>query len=150
IANQPFAHDIPTAFAIPVTLHKRGRLLAEGVRWLDPSLADSSDATVFVGSTIAMVITFRVQCIGRAHGGATEFGHMNHAPNGALCRCGTRGCIEAYAADYGILRTAYSVPETAAPAPAVPLQQYEGLIARADAGDRNATHAFNLAGRAIG
>ncbi len=150
IANQPFAHDIATAFAIPVTLHKRGRLLAEGVRWLDPSLAESSVATVFVGSTIAMGITFRGQIMGRADGGATEFGHMNHAPNGALCRCGTRGCIEAYAADYGILRTAYSVPETAAPAPAVPLQQYEGLIARADAGDRNATHAFNLAGRAIG
>lgn len=150
IANQAFGQDLATAFAIPVTLHKRGRLLAEGVRWLDPSLAQSSVATVFVGSTIAMGITFRGQIMGRADGGATEFGHMNHTPNGALCRCGTRGCIEAYAADYGILRTAYSVPETAAPAPAVPLSQYEGLIARAEAGDRNATHAFNLAGRAIG
>jgi predicted NBD/HSP70 family sugar kinase len=75
---------------------------------------------------------------------------MNHMPNGALCRCGMRGCIEAYASDYGVLRTAYSVPETAPPAPAVPLQQYEGLIAHAESGDRNATHAFNLAGRAVG
>jgi predicted NBD/HSP70 family sugar kinase len=48
------------------------------------------------------------------------------------------------------LRTAYSVPETTAPAPAVPAQQYEDLIARAEAGDRNAVHAFNAAGRAVG
>jgi predicted NBD/HSP70 family sugar kinase len=150
LANRPLAGELATAFALPVTLHKRGRLLAEGARWLDPALHDASVATVFVGSTVAMGMTFRGQILGRGDEGATEFGHMNHLPNGALCRCGMRGCIEAYASDYGVLRTAYSVPETAPPAPAVPPQQYEGLIARAEGGDRNATHAFNLAGRAVG
>ena len=150
LANKPFAHELAESFGLPVTLHKRGRLLAEGARWLDPNLHDASVATVFVGSTVAMGMTFRGGLTGRSDEGATEFGHMNHMPNGALCRCGMRGCIEAYAADYGVLRTAYSVPETATPAQAVPAQQYEGLIARAEAGDRAATHAFNLAGRAIG
>lgn len=150
LANRPFARELAEAFALPVALHKRGRLLAEGARWLDPALHDASVATVFVGSTVAMGMTFRGQILGRGDEGATEFGHMNHLPNGALCRCGMRGCIEAYASDYGVLRTAYSVPETAPPAPAVPAQQYEDLIARAEAGDRNATHAFNLAGRAVG
>ena len=106
-----------------MTLYKRGRLLAEGARWLDPALHDASVATVFVGSTVAMGMTFRGQILGRGDEGATEFGHMNHMPNGALCRCGMRGCIEAYASDYGVLRTAYSVPETATPAPAVPPQR---------------------------
>jgi predicted NBD/HSP70 family sugar kinase len=124
--------------------------LAEGTRWLDPALHEASVATVFVGSTVAMGVTFRGQIMGRGDEGATEFGHMNHAPNGALCRCGMRGCIEAYAADYAILRNAYSVPETAPPAPAVPAQQYEMLAQRAETGDRSATHAFHLAGRAIG
>jgi predicted NBD/HSP70 family sugar kinase len=150
LANKPFATELAAAFALPVALHKRGRLLAEGARWLDPALHDASVATVFVGSTVAMGMTFRGQILGRGDEGATEFGHMNHLPNGALCRCGMRGCIEAYASDYGVLRTAYSVPETAPPAPAVPAQQYEDLIARAEAGDRNATHAFNVAGRAVG
>ncbi|SEQ44017.1 Sugar kinase of the NBD/HSP70 family, may contain an N-terminal HTH domain [Devosia sp. YR412] len=150
IANTPFAAELAEQFALPVSLHKRGRLLAEGARWLDPALADASVATVFVGSTVAMGMTFRGQILGRSDEGATEFGHMNHQPNGALCRCGMRGCVEAYASDYGVLRTAYSVPETATPAPAVPAQEYEGLIARAEAGERAATHAFNLAGRAVG
>ena len=88
--------------------------------------------------------------LGRGEDGATEFGHMNHAPNGALCRCGMRGCIEAYAADYGVLRSAYSVPDTTPPAARVPEPEYEELIRRARHGDRNAGHAFNLAGRALG
>lgn len=150
LIDNPFAGLLATRFGLPVALHKRGRLLAEGARWLDPALRDASVATVFVGSTVAMGVTFRGQILAREENGATEFGHMNHMPNGALCRCGMRGCIEAYASDYGVLRTAYSVPETAMPAPAVPPQQYEGLIARAEADDRTAAHAFNLAGRAIG
>lgn len=150
LAGHNFADDIARSSNCPVTLHKRGRLLAEGARWLDPNLHDASVATVFVGSTVAMGMTFRGQIMGRGDEGATEFGHMNHTPNGALCRCGMRGCIEAYASDYGVLRTAYSVPETTIPAPAVPSAQYDGLIARAESGDRSAAHAFNLAGRAIG
>lgn len=150
VADKPFARELAGTLGLPVSLHKRGRLLAEGARWLDPALQDASVATVFVGSTVAMGMTFRGQILGRGDEGATEFGHMNHQPNGALCRCGMRGCIEAYASDYGVLRTAYSVPETATPAQAVPLAQYEGLIARAESGDRTARYAFNIAGRAVG
>lgn len=150
LSGPPFAEELARICNLPVTLHKRGRLLAEGARWLDPALHDASVATIFVGSTVAMGVTFRGQIMGRGDEGGTEFGHMNHMPNGALCRCGMRGCIEAYAADYAVLRSAYSVPETTAPAPAVPPQQYEALIHRAEGGDRAARHAFNLAGRAIG
>lgn len=150
LAGTPFVPLLEQRIGVPVSLHKRGRLLAEGTRWLDPALQEASVATVFVGSTVAMGLSLHGQITGRGDDGATEFGHMNHEPNGALCRCGMRGCIEAYAADYGVLRTAYSVRETALPAPAVPPQQYEALMQRAQAGDRAAKHAFNIAGRAIG
>ncbi|WIY51546.1 ROK family transcriptional regulator [Devosia sp. YIM 151766] len=150
LAGAPFAAILESRIGLPVSLHKRGRLLAEGARWLEASLLDASVATVFVGSTVAMGLSLHGQIMGRGDDGATEFGHMNHIPNGALCRCGMRGCIEAYAADYGVLRTAYSVPETASPALAVPAQQYESLVQRAEMGERTATHGFNLAGRAIG
>ncbi len=150
LAETPFAESLQTQLGLPVSLNKRGRLLAEGTRWLDPELLDASVATVFVGSTVAMGLSLHGQITGRGEDGATEFGHMNHIPNGALCRCGMRGCIEAYAADYGVLRTAYSVPETAPPAPAVPTQQYDSLIQRAEMGERTVSHGFNLAGRAIG
>jgi predicted NBD/HSP70 family sugar kinase len=34
--------------------------------------------------------------MGGAHGWAGEFGHTVIEPGGALCRCGRRGCLEAY------------------------------------------------------
>jgi predicted NBD/HSP70 family sugar kinase len=49
-----------------------------------------------------------------------------------------------------VLRTAYGVPEKVAPAASVPTAAYQELVHLAQTGRRNAMHAFNLAGRAIG
>lgn len=38
-------------------------------------------------------------------GTAAEFGHMRVAAGGYPCRCGARGCLEAYAGSYGLERT---------------------------------------------
>jgi len=44
-------------------------------------------------------------------GFAGEFGHSCIVPNGRLCGCGNKGCLEAYCAWKGILRTAQEVME---------------------------------------
>ena len=119
LAGHDIGGGLAGLFGVKVTLWKRGRLLAEGARWLDPDLRTARVASLFVGSTVAMGISGGAATLGE-EGGATEFGHLNHTPDGALCRCGMRGCIEAYAADYGVLRTAYSVPEATQPAPSLP------------------------------
>lgn len=150
LARQDLVKGLSEKTGLPLTLFKRGRLLAEGTRWLFPQLADANVATVFVGATVAMGMSFHGQIVGRSEDSGTEFGHMVHIPHGALCRCGTRGCIEAYAADYGVLRSAFAVPEKTPPAPAVPPSQYARLIENARLGHRTAIHAFNLAGSAIG
>jgi predicted NBD/HSP70 family sugar kinase len=41
-----------------------------------------------------------------AKGIGAEFGHMVIKPGGASCRCGKRGCIESYVADYSVLKAA--------------------------------------------
>lgn len=150
LATHNLVSGIEALFKLPVTLFKRGKLLAEGARWQFPEIQNANVATVFIGSTVAMGVSLHHGQEGPPENSATEFGHMNHAPEGALCRCGMRGCIEAYAADYGVLRTTYGVPDKTAPAPAVPPSEYEKLIARAHQGDRSAVHAFNLAGNALG
>lgn len=149
LAGNDLVAPVEAAYPLSMRLFKRGRLMADGVRWLHPELETRTVATLFVGATVGMGLTFPAS----RHPGAdmgTEFGHMNHVPDGALCRCGARGCIEAYAADYGILRSAYSVPEHTPPASAVPPADFQQIIARARGEDRNAIHAFNIAGRALG
>jgi predicted NBD/HSP70 family sugar kinase len=145
-ASMSIVRPLRSRFGVPVTLQKRGGLLAEGARLLYPHFSDLPLAAIFIGSTVAMGLSIP----GRAgDSGATEFGHMNHIPGGALCRCGQRGCIEAYAADYGVLRTAYGVPDQVAPAATVPPAAYQELI-NLGRSRRNVIHAFNMAGRAIG
>jgi predicted NBD/HSP70 family sugar kinase len=149
-SGQSIVEPLQARFNLPAKLIKRGPLLAEGTRVLYPDLREASLATVFIGSTVAMGLSGHGRPLGRGDEGATEFGHMNHMPSGARCRCGMRGCIEAYAADYGVLRTAYGVPEDTAPAPSVPAAEYLELIRQGHAGRRNVVHAFRQAGRAIG
>ena len=40
------------------------------------------------------------------HGFAGEVGHCCAEPNGRLCNCGRKGCVETYASDKGIVQTA--------------------------------------------
>jgi len=150
VSGTSIAGPLSARFDVNVRLHKRGPLLAEGTRALYPHLRDMSVATVFVGSTVALGMTANGRPLGRGDEGATEFGHMNHIPDGAQCRCGMRGCLEAYAADYGVLRTAYGVPERTPPAATVPAAAYQQLVQLGQSGRRNVVHAFNVAGRAIG
>jgi len=84
----------------------------------------------------------------RAH--APGFGHMIHSHGGALCRCGSSGCIEAYAGSYAILRAAFKVPPKTIPASFVPFIEIEKIAVLARRGDHTAEAAFRQAGTAIG
>lgn len=81
---------------------------------------------------------------------APGFGHMIHSHGGALCRCGSLGCIEAYAGSYAILRAAFRVPSSTSPANFVPFIEIERIAALARRGDHIAKSAFREAGTAIG
>ena len=147
VAGASIVGPLRSRFQVPVILRKRGGLLAEGARLLYPQFDDLPLAAIFIGSTVAMGLSLPSR---PGDSGATEFGHMNHLPGGALCRCGQKGCIEAYAADYGVLRAAYGVPDQVPPAASVPPAAYQELVSLGKSGRRNVIHAFNMAGRAIG
>jgi len=79
-----------------------------------------------------------------------EFGHMIHKPDGALCRCGRRGCVEAYAGNYAIWRNATGVPESAPPIADISDGDIAALAQKARQGDGPAREAFRKAGEALG
>lgn len=81
---------------------------------------------------------------------APNFGHMLNALDDRLCRCGSRGCIEATAGFYGILMLAFQVPPNTIPAKFVPLTEMDKIAASARQGARMAQYAFRQAGLALG
>ncbi|MCM2442653.1 ROK family transcriptional regulator [Agrobacterium vitis] len=81
---------------------------------------------------------------------APNFGHMLNTADSKLCRCGARGCIEASAGFYGILRMAFEVRPDTIPAKFVPIAEMDKIALSARQGNRMAQYAFRQAGLALG
>lgn len=79
-------------------------------------------------------------------GFAGELGHVPVQPDGPRCACGGSGCLEQYAGEAALLRTAgIAVHGTGGRSAAL-----GRLRARAQDGDEAALHALRRAGRALG
>ena len=112
--NIPVVAPVQSALGISCTIANDANMMAEG---LDPQRQTGTAAVVFMGYGVGMGLIINGSVYHGPTGAAAEFGHMNHLPHGALCRCGRRGCVEAYAADYGILRNASGEPDSRPPPP---------------------------------
>jgi len=111
------------------------------------------DARNFIVITIeqgvGMGIVIDGKLIRGAYGGGGELGHTKVQLDGALCRCGQRGCLEAYVGDYALLREAstamgrYLEPVTDANTE----QQMQRLLDEARSGNQIALSILRRAGR---
>jgi len=82
-----------------------------------------------------------------AQGLGMELGHTKVQLDGALCRCGQRGCLEAYVADYALAREANTALNwTSREAQSVNIL-LESLYDHAKAGNGAARSIFRRAGR---
>ena len=149
--NVQVVAPIQKALGIPSTLANDANMIAEGVMALDHRRYTGTTAVVYMGYGVGMGLIIDGKVFHGSNGAAAEFGHMNHIPYGAICRCGRSGCLEAYASDYGILRSAENLPdETLPPSSAVNPAVMAALEAAARRGDTKAVAAYQKAGRAIG
>ena len=143
----PLRDMLHSALDCPVEIDNDANLLALAELWfgVGRSIRDFIMVTIEQGVGMGIVIGNRLYQGTRGCG--VEFGHMKVQPEGALCRCGQRGCLEAYVADYALLREA----EMALPhAPAAPHDRLEKLYAEAKAGNLAARSIFRRAGRLFG
>jgi predicted NBD/HSP70 family sugar kinase len=146
----PLTEPIEQRFGIPCLLANDANMIAEGLLSENPARSRGTTATIFTGYGVGMGLIIDGKVYHGATGGASEFGHMNHIPHGAPCRCGRRGCIEAYAADYGIWREANGARDDDAPHEAIDAELMKALLDRAMAGEVRAVQAFEKAGEALG
>ena len=88
-------------------------------------------------------------------GMAGEMGHINVNPNGRLCNCGLKGCLETYASVTGIKRTVFKLMADLQVASSLRKHSFEDLtgLMIADAaleGDPIAQRAFEYTGEILG
>jgi predicted NBD/HSP70 family sugar kinase len=126
------------ALGVPVVALNDCSAMAEALLW--GKAAPGPDfAVILLGSGVGMGLALGGQVFEGRGLSALEFGHTTHLPGGRRCRCGRRGCIEAYVADYALERTAE--------APGVGCL---GIAKRAADGDPAAGAALAEAGMALG
>jgi predicted NBD/HSP70 family sugar kinase len=146
----PLGDVLSAELGLPCFVANDANMMAEGFLATEATARNKTLAAIFTGYGVGMGLIIGGKVYHGSSGGASEFGHMNHVPHGALCRCGKRGCIEAYAADYGILRTAQGGSDNEAPHSSVDPAEMAALLARALKGEPGAVAAYAKAGEALG
>ena len=129
----------------PVFVDNDANIVTLAELWFGDGRAKSDFAVVTVEHGVGMGLVLNNRLFRGARGMGLELGHTKVQLDGALCRCGQRGCLEAYLADYALTREAATALglTTSQRANA----SLEVLFAEAKAGNRAAKAIFDRAAR---
>jgi predicted NBD/HSP70 family sugar kinase len=147
----PVVKPLERILGISCSIGNNANMIAEALIAADRKKYGGNTAVVFLGHGVGLGLILNGAVYDGANGRAAELGHMNHLPDGPLCRCGRHGCLEAFSADYGIMRMAnaghgndFDVHA------AVHDADMRELELAAEAGNTVAINAFNRAGEVLG
>jgi glucokinase-like ROK family protein len=104
--------------------------------------------TVTVGRGIGLGIVVNGQLYRGGNGGGGEFGHTIVDPQGPICACGKRGCLETYTSDPALLQMADQA--TARGELPDDIETIDNLIACAESGNATAQKIFTQSGETLG
>ncbi|MCP2267468.1 ROK family protein [Promicromonospora thailandica] len=99
----PLGELVARRTGLPTTVENDVRALLTGERWYGVGRGLSSLALVTVGTGIGCALLVNGQVVHGSFGVAGEVGHVLVDPDGPLCHCGNRGCVEAIAGSAAIL-----------------------------------------------
>ena len=102
----------------------------------------SDFVVVTIGRGVGMGAYVNSSLLRGGRGGAGEFGHIPVLPDGPLCNCGRRGCLEALASDPALVAQAQRI--------GLNVQMPEDLLALAQAGDAAAIDLYRKTGDWLG
>lgn len=136
-------HDLPVVAAVrtvaprPLVIENDVRAAAWGEWMWGAGQGAGHMAYLSVGTGIAAALVSGGHLYYGAEDAAGELGHAPVIPDGDLCRCGQRGCLETVAAGWGIARRAG-------------MASAQEVFEAASAGNASAGAVIEEAGRALG
>ena len=145
-----FADILEAEFGIPATMENDCNMMAVALQWRDPVRYRDDFIAILLSHGIGMGLVLKGEMFTGTHSSGGEFGHMIHRPGGALCRCGRRGCVEAYAGNYAIWRNARQMGENTEPVADVSDADMRALAVTAREKDGPEREAYRKAGEALG
>ncbi|WP_298260546.1 ROK family protein [uncultured Litoreibacter sp.] len=143
--------DLRTSFAqrydMPLFLDNDTNMLTLAELWFGVGRDMTDFAIVTIENGVGMGLVVNNRLYRGTHGMGLELGHTKVQLDGALCRCGQRGCLEAYIADYALTREAATALDQDIATPRDPEALLDLLFRQANAGHSAAQTIFRRAGR---
>ena len=102
----PFREMLEERLNHPVFIDNSSNNLAIAEYWYGNAKGVENFLVVTIENGVGVGVVINGQLIRGNHGIAGEFGHTCADPDGPPCRCGRRGCIEAFAGNISIVREA--------------------------------------------
>ncbi len=138
----PLAAEIAAATGLPTHIDNDSNTVTLAELWFGAGRHLPGFAVVTIENGVGMGLVIENRLFRGGLGMGLELGHTKVQLDGALCRCGRRGCLEAYVSDYALVREAATALGRA-PAPGL----LDALHAEAKAGHPAAMGIFRRAGR---
>ena len=141
------AARVSERLGVATSVDNDANLLTMAELWFGKGRALSDFAVVTIEYGVGLGLVVDHAPYRGAHGHGMELGHTKVQLDGALCRCGQRGCLEAYVADFALVREAAVALDGDLPPRG---QVLEALFAQAKDGNAAARAIFDRAGRYLG
>jgi transcriptional regulator of PTS gene len=143
--NVPLQTLLSEALSVPVFVDNDANLVAKAEQLFGYGKNARDFIVVTIENGVGMGIVINNEIYRGHRGCGAEFGHTKVQLDGALCRCGQRGCLEAYVADYALLREVATIDGKNSKNSSG--GNLKGLFDDAKAGDETAKMIFQRAGR---
>lgn len=141
------ACSFQTRFGVPLHVDNDANVLTLAELWFGAGRSMSDFAVVTIEHGVGMGVVLDNRLFRGARGMGLELGHTKVQLDGALCRCGQRGCLEAYLADYALAREAATALHRNPRNLQSPNAMLDALFAQAKSGNNAARTIFRRAGR---
>ncbi len=109
--EQSVRKDIEDKLHLPVNLENDANAAALGEQWKGSGNNESNVVFITLGTGVGGGIVANDNLLHGIANAAGEIGHIIVEPNGYLCTCGNKGCLEQYASATGIVRLAQDLSE---------------------------------------
>lgn len=138
----PIAQLLQDCLEAPVYIDNDVNTLTLTELWFGRGQGIDNFLTVTIGRGVGLGIVLDGKLYTGAHGGAGEFGHTVVVPNGRVCACGNRGCLEMYISDPALVLQANDL--------GLQIHNPEELVSLADSGNPHAQALLAEAGDLLG
>jgi glucokinase len=146
----PLRERLAAAFGLPCVVDNDAKALALGERWRGAGHGSDN----MLGMVVSTGVGGGTILDGRLlHGFSGNSGHVGHIvvwPNGPVCGCGARGCVEGVSSGTGLARRLTAALAEGASSSLPPGATAEHIAAAARTGDVLALELFRTAGEGVG